>query len=144
MEDGTEDESLNSESSEKGSEDRESDAPGESSSEDAGDVRETPGEGEFRCDNCGAVVSVDDAECPECGEPQLHHISNIKRYAVIGVLLLPLTYFFGVATVRSLPPDDVLSFLLFFVVLGIALLGPLMLAVAGIAYRRRKELLNSA
>lgn len=99
-------------------------------------------EGMVECDECGAPVHVDDDRCEECGSVQMTSMSNIMKYSVLGVLGLGLTYVFGVAVVNAFPPTDALSVLLFFVMLAIALIGPLLLAASALGYRRRQEIVS--
>ena len=96
----------------------------------------------LECDECGAPVHVDDDRCDECGSVQMTSMSNIMKYGVLGLLGLGLTYVFGVALVNAFPPTDALSFLLSFVMLAIALMGPLLIAASAIGYRRRQEILS--
>lgn len=113
--------------------------PSESEGDFEGGAEE---EGVLDCDECGAPVHVDDDRCDECGSVQMTSTSNILKYGVLGFLGLGLTYVFGVATVNAFPPTDALSILLFFVMLAIALIGPLLLTVSALGYRRRKEVLE--
>lgn len=110
---------------------------GSAGGEDAGES--SADEGMLECDECGAPVDVDDDRCDECGSIQMTSISNILKYGVLGILGLSLTYVFGFAVVNAFPPTDLLSILLFLVMLAIALIGPLLLTVSALGYRRRKE-----
>ncbi len=74
---------------------------------------------------------------------QFTSIANIRKYGALGAVGLVLTFLFGRAAVLALPPTDILSFFILLVMVAIALIGPILLAVAGLGYRRRKEVQSS-
>ncbi len=99
-------------------------------------------EGELTCDQCGEPVDINDDRCDECGSVQLTSMSNIRKYGVLGAVGLVMTYVFGVVVVRAGIPGDLLSLLLQLLMLGIALIGPLLIVVAALGYKRRKEIVS--